>query len=157
MTLALSISNTIKLLRARYPDGLVCNTCGRLLATTPASYAKSNLAEAERLAYVCYECRQEGAEAERVAQVRRNNLALARAARTANVRKTSASDTSPTPDESLPASPRQTGQFGQVALTVHRGGRPRKHHSALARKVAAREYVRAHRERRRLAATSPTL
>ena len=79
MTPPLSIADTITILRAKYPDALICTACGLLLATQRASYAKSNPTEEQRLAYVCAECRQEQAEAERIAQARREALALARA------------------------------------------------------------------------------
>lgn len=71
----------ISLLRARHPDGLICVRCGLLLATRPESYRTSNLTEAERLAYVCAECRQEQAAIVCLAEVRAQNLAAARAAR----------------------------------------------------------------------------
>src|SRR4030095_12909517 len=75
----LSIPQTITIYRQRYPGGLICVACGRLLATRRESYAKSNLTEAERLAFVCAECRLEGAEKERIALGRPEQLAAARA------------------------------------------------------------------------------
>ena len=47
----------VEILRGRYPDGLICIRCARLLATRRESYAKSNLTEAERQGFVCAECR----------------------------------------------------------------------------------------------------
>ena len=47
------IADTITILRAKYPDALICTACGLLLATQRASYAKSNPTEEQRLAYVC--------------------------------------------------------------------------------------------------------
>jgi len=57
---------TIAIHRPNYPDALVCVGCGVLLATRPESYAKSNLTETDRLSYVCFECRLDLAEAERI-------------------------------------------------------------------------------------------
>ena len=80
--------------RRRYPDALICTTCGMLLATRPESYAKSTLSAAagpcgasspDRLTYVCAGCRIEAAEAAKNATIKaetgRRNLALARAAK----------------------------------------------------------------------------
>jgi hypothetical protein len=81
----LSIPDTIAVLRRRYAAALVCVVCAVLLATQPASYAQSRLTEAARLEYVCAECRQDAAEAARVAEIRavvaRENLVKARASR----------------------------------------------------------------------------
>jgi phage FluMu protein Com len=57
-TLTLSPKELLLINRARWRDGLICSECGRLLATHTASYAKSNLTEEQRLAYVCAECLQ---------------------------------------------------------------------------------------------------
>jgi hypothetical protein len=76
----LSIPDTIKVLRSRYPDALVCVQCGLLLATRRESYAKSNLTEQQRLEYVCHECRHEQTAAERVRVQRVAQAALAREA-----------------------------------------------------------------------------
>jgi len=57
-TLTLSAKELLLINRARWRDGLICSECGRLLATNTASYAKSNLTEAQRLAYVRAECLQ---------------------------------------------------------------------------------------------------
>jgi len=73
----------VRILRAKYPEALVCTKCGLLLATKAESYAKSNLTEAERLAYSCHECRLEVAEASKAAQTRRENLVAASAAQAA--------------------------------------------------------------------------
>ena len=62
----LSIPQTITIYRQKYPDGLICIECGSLLATRRESYAKSTLTEADRCSYVCFECRLDLAEAERV-------------------------------------------------------------------------------------------
>ena len=69
-------------LRQKYPDGLWCTNpepCDhRLLATTAAGWAKSWPPD-ERLArrdtFICADCTQRAGERERVAAVRRQNLA----------------------------------------------------------------------------------
>src|SRR5262245_42392273 len=85
----LSIPDTIAILRTRYPEALVCTACACLLATKRESYAKSDLTEEARLAYVCAECQHEQAGVERVRTVRtevgRRNIALAHAARAAKL------------------------------------------------------------------------
>jgi hypothetical protein len=153
----LTVPETIAVLRQRYPDRLVCVGCGLLLATRRESYARSNLTEADRLDYTCFECRQDRAAAERLAETRRANLAQARAANGSGATNNTAFAEA---DERLPASPRQTGQFGQVIadgrVAVHRGGRPRVHRSRraaeAARRVTNREASRRYRHRRRSAA-----
>lgn len=84
---ALSPDQAVAVLHRRYPEALVCTRCAVLLATRKESYAKSGLSEIERLEYICHECRQEMAEAARVAEVRttvaRENLVKAREAREA--------------------------------------------------------------------------
>jgi hypothetical protein len=65
---ALSILDTITVLRERYPDGLVCIACGRLLATRRESW--SVLSDPARLEYVCAGCRQDSVTAKRVHAVR---------------------------------------------------------------------------------------
>ena len=64
----------VRILRAKYPQALVCVTCGTMVASKAKSYAKSNLAEEQRLIYVCGECRLEGAEAARIKARRADNL-----------------------------------------------------------------------------------
>jgi hypothetical protein len=70
-------------IRSRYPAALVCTTCLVLLATRPESYARSGLTEAQRLGYVCAECRADQAAAATLhaqrAAVGRANLERARA------------------------------------------------------------------------------
>ena len=66
----LGIADTITVLRQRSPEALICIACGRLLASRRESYASSALSDAVRLAYVCAECRQEAAEAQRAHAVR---------------------------------------------------------------------------------------
>src|SRR5262249_15721065 len=80
----------VRILRARYPESLVCVTCGTLLASEAKGYAKSNLSptgervpltEEQRLTYACGECRWEAAEAAKRAEMNRQKLVLARGAR----------------------------------------------------------------------------
>jgi hypothetical protein len=134
----LSIPQTVAVLRTRYPDALVCVKCGVLLATAAASYSKSNLAEAARLAYMCAECRQATAEAAAAAESRRAtgiaNLVAARAAR----RVTQAALREPV------LAPVESSTSTAVDMTVQFGGRPRKHASL---KEAARAASRAYRAR----------
>jgi hypothetical protein len=58
-------------LRAKYPEGLICTSplpCAhRVIATTCAGYAKSNITEEHRRTHVCAECRYEAAERARIA------------------------------------------------------------------------------------------
>lgn len=56
----LSIPQTIAILRKKYPEGLICTSCGRLLATRRESYV---LTEEQRLAYACAECPHDAREA----------------------------------------------------------------------------------------------
>lgn len=129
----------IRLIRARHPDALVCIRCARLLATRRESCAQSNLTEAARLAYVCAECQQEQAEAERVVAARCANLERAREIVVEKRAARGAPVPLPASDEivrGLLVSPRQSGRFGQGFVTraprdrqawrrAH-GGRPRK-------------------------------
>lgn len=82
----------VALLREKYPEGLICTSpleCGhRLIATTRAGYSRSGrgaagepcaLSEAERLAFVCADCRQTAVAAVQLAESRRATLAAARA------------------------------------------------------------------------------
>jgi hypothetical protein len=58
-------------LRSKYPEGLLCTSplpCAhRVIATTPAGYAKSNINEEHRRTYLCAECRYDAAERARIA------------------------------------------------------------------------------------------
>jgi hypothetical protein len=66
----LSPAATVALLRLKYPEAIACSVCAVLLATRRESYAQSNdgrgITEAERLAYVCAECRRDDGEAVRI-------------------------------------------------------------------------------------------
>jgi hypothetical protein len=80
---SLTAAQAIAVYRARYPEGLVCLACGRLLTTDRRRFPR--LTDAEASAYVCAECRWEAAEAARVAaskSERGRNAALARQAKT---------------------------------------------------------------------------
>src|SRR4029434_10585822 len=74
-----SIPQTIVIYRQKYPEGLLCTSCGRLLATRRESYRSSNLTEAQRLEYVCSECRLAARDVEQVLEARLAHLAAARA------------------------------------------------------------------------------
>lgn len=71
-------AQAVKVLRARYPQALVCTRCAVLLATQRVSYAKSNLTETQRLAFICAECKLEIAEADRTRASRLANAEKAR-------------------------------------------------------------------------------
>jgi hypothetical protein len=55
----LSAADAVSNLRRRFPGALVCTTCARLIASTPAGYTKSNLWPEQVETYVCAECRIE--------------------------------------------------------------------------------------------------
>ncbi len=74
----LPVRESVTILRRRYPEALVCVQCAVLLATRRES--GSRLTEAERLAYVCAECRLEAAAAARLRAVRVAQAAMAREA-----------------------------------------------------------------------------
>jgi hypothetical protein len=150
----LSVPDTITILRAKYPDALICTACAVLLATRPESYAKSNLTEHQRLAYVCAECKLDQTETDRVkglrAEIGRRNIVHAQAARRAQ-KGTSTSPVRIDESSSIALSdPRvNSGDSTRVNVTregARRGGRPRVHPT---NSVAHREAQRAYRERRR--------
>ncbi len=153
----LGVADTITVLRQRYPDALVCIACGRLLATRRASWPA--LSDADRLEYMCAECRQARAEAERVQAVRLE--AARRASRAAAYvrRKRTCEDAScyedagsithpgsyPRSDGDPPHATRcLCGNSRRVSMTAQRrGGRPRKHRNDRARWTAAQRARRA--------------
>jgi hypothetical protein len=57
----LSVADAISISRRRFPGALVCSICARLIAGTPAGYAKSGLTPEQVESYVCAECRMEPA------------------------------------------------------------------------------------------------
>jgi hypothetical protein len=160
----LSIRDAVTVFRHRYPAGLVCVQCAGLLATQQESYAKSRLSEAARLSYVCYECRLEQAEAERIREVRgekaRHAAQASVAARRLMALEARDVDINPPPvglpnpgAEPFPIPPVYAGFRGGFistrkprALSRRKGGRPRKHPTARAARTAAQ---RAWRDRRR--------
>jgi hypothetical protein len=165
----LSVPDIIQVLRTRYPDALVCNRCGLLLATKRESYAKSNLTDEQRLAFICAECRLEAAEAARVYAGRVAQAAVAREA--AAAARAAAKDAIETPADHLPESVlddrpadphEQRGLGGGFISPASRkpaaqgrhgvkGGRPRKHATAL---TARREARRAYRARQKQPASA---
>jgi hypothetical protein len=156
----LSAQDTLQVLRAKYEDALICVECGRLLATRRESYAKSDLTEAERLTYICHECRQASGEAQRLA-VTRIARAKHAAQASAEARHRQAVDINPPPvgspalgdygAESVPNPAVYAGSEGgflstrsQPAVTSqHRGGRPRKHPTNRAARTVAQRAWRA--------------
>ena len=52
-----SVTDSIAIHRRRFPGSLVCTTCGRLIASTPAGYAKRNLTSEQVDSYTCANCR----------------------------------------------------------------------------------------------------
>jgi len=162
---ALSVSDTITVLRGRYPDALVCIACGRLLATRRRS--SSTLTDAGRLEYTCAECRQARAEAERVRAARLEAARLASQA-AADARReraresvdachqNSCSGTYPPSDgEALTTPAVYAGIRDGFRLrrslpsnSKRRGGRPRKHRDDRARWTAAQRARRARQKTR---------
>jgi hypothetical protein len=55
----LSVAESIKSLRCRFPGSLVCTTCARLIASTPSGYKKSSLSDEQVDSYICASCRSE--------------------------------------------------------------------------------------------------
>ena len=166
MTLALpsqppiGVADTITVLRRRYPEALICAACGRLLATRRESYSSSALSDAARLAYVCFECRQEAAEAQRVHAVRLE-VAQRAAEASASARRVEARNPRPgvlhSPDADSLTGPAVYAGIRVGFRVLHnlpanskrRGGRPRKHRNDRARWAAAQ---RAWRTRQKAAA-----
>jgi hypothetical protein len=148
--------------RARYPEGLVCTRCARLLSTR-----RPRVTEAERLAYVCAECRWEQQEAARAAASRalaaRDNLAHARAARgvRGRIQPRLVSVVSPRSDARNGAGlrdrvsiPRAAGLRAAARRLRPPGGRPQKHDSTA---IALREARRAYRARQRALTPAPAV
>jgi hypothetical protein len=59
----LFVADAISISRRRFPGALVCTTCARLIASTPAGNANSGLTPEEVKTYTCAECRMEPARA----------------------------------------------------------------------------------------------
>jgi hypothetical protein len=150
----LSVPDTITVLRARYPDALVCTACGLLLATQLASYAMSGLTEDQRLEYVCAECQYDLAEKDRVRAVK---VAQAHVASRASVaareaRKEREDRLHESVLDSASGTRMDSGDSSRVSMTARRGGRPRKYASD---QIRQREASRAYRERRRAQQVRP--
>lgn len=167
----LSLTETLALLRQRYPHALICTACGALLATLASSH---QLMEAQRLAYVCAECRYEAAQAGRVRALRVAQAAVAReaATQTRRARADRVIETRPSPisdrldrlPESVlephPADPHKHWPCGGGFLSPEdmtedsrrpedqghhgrKGGRPRKHPSGREARTSAQRAYRA--------------
>ncbi len=117
----------VRILREKYPEALICVTCGTLLASETKSYARSGLAEEQRLTYVCGECWWEAAEAARIKALRaeqgRANMARLNAAR----RGTEGRVRDPLPASKDSADFQYRFSASSQPLARHRktGGRPR--------------------------------
>ncbi len=157
----------VVILRRRSPEVLVCTRCAVLLATRRASYARSGLTEAQRLAFVCAECRLEEAAAARLRAVRRATITVATAAARQRRREAAESATKCPPahrprvasDGPLadPRPERESEAGNPLPRTprvgARRGGRPRLG-EAHARE-RNRERVRAYRQRRSATVPAP--
>jgi len=154
MTSPLGVADTIAVLRERYPDGLVCIACGRLLATRRESWS-ARLSDPARLEHVCAECRQARAEADRIQAVRLEVAQRASQA-AAEVRRKRARNGADVDQNSRPGScPRSDGEAiaipsvyagmrdGFRLRSKGHGGRPRKHRDDRARLTAAQRAWRA--------------
>jgi hypothetical protein len=157
----LSPKEDLALLRMKYPDGLICTSplpCDhRVIATTRAGYAKSNLTEEQRLGYICCECRQAAAERERVAAVKVEKARTAGAAARAARRRQKLEEGATRPATRSPRMGRldlremvdvEDGGFDGHAAPSGRvkGGRPRLHATDTARQTAAKRAYRARRK-----------
>jgi hypothetical protein len=142
----LTVPATIALLRFKYPAALLCTVCAVLLATLPASYAKSNLTDVQRLAYVCAECRQDAAQKAQVAEIRRvtaiANLGAAREARRAVQAALREAESAPIISATSDTLERRVGTGRAFQY-----GRPRT--TAAVKRVKARARDRAHRARQK--------
>jgi len=54
-----STADSIAILKTRFPGSLVCVDCARLIASTPAGYASSNLTPEQVDGYACHGCRSD--------------------------------------------------------------------------------------------------
>jgi len=55
----INTADSIAILKTRFPGSLVCVNCARLIASTPAGYASSNLTPEQVDGYVCASCRSD--------------------------------------------------------------------------------------------------
>lgn len=81
----ISVRESIKILRRRFPDALICSTCARLIANTSAAYSKLNLTPAQIESYLCHGCRAD-ADPARSAEVTARFAASKAAAAAARLR-----------------------------------------------------------------------
>jgi hypothetical protein len=81
----LSVTDSISILRRRFPGALICTACARLIASTPAGYAKLNLSRGAVGSYVCASCRSD-ADPARSAEVTARFAASKAAAAAARLR-----------------------------------------------------------------------
>jgi hypothetical protein len=152
----------IALVRARYPDALICAQCGLLLATRPESYRTSNLTTAGRETFVCAECRQALEDIERDTEARRDNLELGRAARgrqknpdagrssgVGEIPKEAPERIKSDADLQSGFSDPRTLARDAAPVRIHRGGRPRKYRTEAERRQASRGYSRSYRLHRK--------
>jgi len=155
----------VRLLRAKYPEALVCVTCGTMLASEAKSYAKSLFMIVENPAcrrrfiesYVCGECRCENAEAARIKALRadnlRRNLGLSQSpvTRVAGAARRGTQVRLGGPKSSL----EKSGTSNTVLRhgRAGKGGRPTV--PLAEQRLKARERSRAYRSRQRLAEVAP--
>jgi hypothetical protein len=81
----LSVTDSISILRRRFPGALICTACARLIASTPAGYTKLNLSRDALGSYVCASCRSD-ADPARSAEVTTRFAASKAAAEAARLR-----------------------------------------------------------------------
>jgi hypothetical protein len=154
-----TVAEDVALWRAKYPDALVCTTCGVLVASRRTSYRPPavGVAGVDVGAYICVECRRTAAEAERdhtmkVEQARRAGRAsaVARQARIAAIETGERDETLsvPSPEPGVDALVFPAVYAGPRGGFRNTGGRPRKHSTNAARQ-------RAYRARRRLVSRPP--
>ena len=143
---ALTAQQTVAVYRNRFPHALVCIVCAILLATVAASYAASNLTEPERLAYTCAECRQDAAEGVRAKASRMANLSVARAALASTRVALRGAESAP----DIPGTSNTVLRYSATTVKTGRARRPgRPRTGAAAKRLKARDRVRAYRAQRR--------
>jgi len=121
----------VRIVRAKYPEALVCMGCGTLLASEAKSYARSGLTEEQRLSYVCGECRWAAQEAARIKALRaeqgRVNMARLNAVRGATAGRVRGP--LPATKDSAHFQYRFSASFQPLARHRKTGGRPRIGHA----------------------------
>jgi hypothetical protein len=129
MTLAVSDPATVGRLRIRYPEGLICVRCALIVATRRESLARSGLTNAQRVSYVCAECRADLRAEAAHADARRANLAAARVAPRVRSTPSTGRSTGSLRDASAIPRPERESDTGFVTSatrpTSRQGGRPR--------------------------------